>query len=68
MYGQGYGVPLGEEILEAMQGYIKVKIFKDRIIEKNIEEIIGMRVMTEKEVGVGLEKEHILTIIKEEQE
>ena len=47
---------IGEENLEVMWEYIK--IFKDRIVEKSIEEIIGMTIMTEKEVGVGLGKDH----------
>ena len=34
-----------------------------RIIEENIEEIIGIKIITEKEVGAGLEKDHIQTII-----
>ena len=38
---------------------IKDTILEDRIIEEDTEEIIRMRAMTEKEVGVGLEKEHI---------
>ena len=36
-------------------------------IEDDIEEIIGMKIITEKEVGVGLEKDHFQeTLIKEE--
>ena len=56
--GQGMnkaiGMTLGEEILEAMWECIKIRILEDRIIEVDIEEIIGMKIM--KEVGVGLEK------------
>ena len=37
---------------------------EDRIIEEDIEEIIGMKIITEKEVEVGLEKD-IQTIIAE---
>ena len=38
---------------------------EDRIIEEDIEEILRMKIITEKEVGVGLEKDHIWTIIVE---
>ena len=38
---------------------------EDRIIEEDIGEIIGMKIIPEKEVGVGLEKDHIQTIIAE---
>ena len=66
-YGQGFiGMTLGEEILEVMQEHIKVRILEDRTIEEDIEEIIGMRTMTEKEIGVGLEKDHIQTIVEGE--
>ena len=34
----------------------------DRTIEEDTEEIIGMKITTEKEVGVGLEKDHIQTL------
>ena len=37
---------------------------EDRIIEEDIEENIGMKIITEKEVEVGLEKD-IWTIIAE---
>ena len=46
------GMIIGEEILEVMWEHIE--ILKDRI-EEDIEEILGMRITTEKEVGVGLE-------------
>ena len=32
-------------------------------MEEDIEEIIGMRIITEKEVGVGLEKDHFQGIL-----
>ena len=57
------GMTLGEEILEAMQEYIKIKISEDRIIEVDIEETIEMIIM--KEVGAGLEKGHIQAISEE---
>ena len=50
-----------EEILEAIQGHIK--ILEDRIAEENIEVIIGMVVTVEREVGVDLEKGHFQEII-----
>ena len=37
-----------------MQEHIKIKNLEDRIIEVDIEETIGMKIM--KEVGVGVEK------------
>ena len=56
--GQGMnktiGMTIGDEILEATQKCIKIRILEDRIIEVDTEEIIGMKIM--KEVGVGLEK------------
>ena len=52
---------IGEEILEAIQGHIK--ILEDRIAEENIELIIGMKITAEREVGVGLEKGHFQEII-----
>ena len=48
------GKTLGEEILEAIWGDMKIRILEDRIIEVDIEEIIGMRIM--KEEGLCLEK------------
>ena len=60
------GIVLGEEILEVMQEHIKVQILGDRTIEEDIEEMIGMRIMTEKEIGVGLEKDHIQTTVEGE--
>ena len=44
-----------------------MKILEDRIVEKNIEVIIGMKIIAEKEVGVDLEKDHFqgIIIIKE---
>ena len=35
---------------------------ENRIIEEDIEEIIGMKITTEKKVDIGLEKDHIWTI------
>ena len=54
------GMTLGEEILEAMQEHIKIKISKDRIIEVDIKETTEMIIM--KEIAVGLEKGHIWVI------
>ena len=48
------------EILEAMWEHIK--ILKDRI-EENIKVIIGMKIIAEKEVGVGLEKDNFQGIL-----
>ena len=50
-----------EEILEAMQDCIK--ILEDRIVEENTEVIIQMKIIVEKEVRVGVEKDHCLGII-----
>ena len=36
---------------------------KDKIVEENTEVIIGMKIIAENEVGVGLEKDHFLGII-----
>ena len=49
------GMIIGEEILEVMQECIT--ILKDRKEEEN-EEFTGTRIIIEKEVGVGLEKDH----------
>ena len=55
------GMIIGEEILEVMWEH--TKILKDRI-EENIEEIIGMKIITEKEVvRVGLEKHHFQGVL-----
>ena len=51
---------LGEEILEEI--WEQIRITEERIIEVDIEENIGMRIM--KEVGVGLEKDNTETIIE----
>ena len=51
------GMTLGDETLGVMWECIRIRIFKDRIIEVDIEETIGMRIM--KEVGVGLEKDNL---------
>ena len=37
-----------------------------RIVEEDIEEVIEMKIIIEKEVGVGLEKDHFQGIIIEE--
>ena len=58
---QGMKKIIGEEILEVMWEHIN--ILKDRIIEKDIEEIIGMKIIAEKEVGVGLGKDHFQGIL-----
>ena len=52
---QGMNKIIGEEILEVTWEHIK--ILKDRI-EENIEVIIGVKTIAEKEVGVGLGKDH----------
>ena len=44
-----------------------IKILEDRIVEEDIEETIGMKIITEKEEEVGLEKD-IWTIIEGETE
>ena len=49
---------IGEEILEVMQEHIK--ILKDKTLEKTTELITDMKVMTEVEIGTGLEKGHFL--------
>ena len=36
---------------------------EDRIVEQNIKVIIGMKLIAEREVGVGLEKDHFQGII-----
>ena len=59
--GQGANKTIGEEILGATQGHIK--IMEDRIVEENIEVIIGMKITVEREVGVGLEKDHFQEIL-----
>ena len=54
---------IGEETLEVT--WECIKILEDRIIEEDIEEIIGMKIITEKELGVGLGKDCIWTIVIE---
>ena len=49
---------IGEEILEVMQGHIK--ILKEKTVEDSIEIITEMKVMAEVEIGIGLEKSHFL--------
>ena len=51
------GVILEEETLDIMWEPIKIWILEDRIIEMDIEETIGMKIM--KELEVGLEKDNI---------
>ena len=51
---QGMNKMIGEKILEALQEY--TNILEDRIEEENIEVIIGMKIIAEKRVGVGLEE------------
>ena len=51
------GMTTGEETLEIAQECIKIKILEDRILEVDIEETIGMKIM--EEVEVGLEKGNI---------
>ena len=58
---QGMNKMIGEEILEAMQECTKT--LGDRKVEENIEVIIGVKIITEKEVGVDLEKDHFLRIM-----
>ena len=52
---------IGEEILEAMSDHIK--ILEDRIVEENTAVIIGIKIIAEKEVGVGLKKDHFQEIL-----
>ena len=54
------GIIIGEEILEVMRECIK--ILKDRV-KKDVEEVIGMKIIRQKEVGVGLEKDHFQGIL-----
>ena len=54
---------IGEEILEVT--WECIKILEDRLVEEDIEEIIRMKIITVKEVGIGLEKDYIWTIIAE---
>ena len=51
------GMILEEETLEVTWEHIKIRIWEDRIIEVDIGEIIGMKIM--KEVGVCLKKGNI---------
>ena len=48
------GMIIEDKILEVTREHIK--ILEDRIVEGDIEEIIEMKIITEKEVEVGLEK------------
>ena len=47
-----------EEILEVMQGHIK--ILKDKTVDESTEIIIEMKVTAEVEIRTGLEKDHFL--------
>ena len=58
---QGMNKTIEEEILEAIQGHIRIS--EDRIAEENIDMIIGMIVIVEREVGVDVEKGHFQEII-----
>ena len=55
------GITVGEEILEVM--WECTKILTDKIVEEKIEEIIGMNIIAEKEVGVGLGIDHFQGIL-----
>ena len=46
---------IGEEIVELTRE--PIKILEDRIVEEDLEEIIRMKIITEKEVEVGIEKD-----------
>ena len=54
--GQGINRIIGmtskEEDLEVMWGYIRIRIIGDRIIEVYIKEVLGMKIITEVEVGL----------------
>ena len=58
---QGMNKIIGEEILEVTWQH--TKILEDRIVEENIGVIIGMKIIAEKEVGVGLGKDHFQGIL-----
>ena len=58
---QGMNKIIGEETLEAMWDHFK--ILEDRIVEDNIEVIIGMNTIPEKEVVVDLGNDHFQGII-----
>ena len=58
---QGIHKIIGEEILEVMQGHIK--ILRDKTVEENIEITTDMRVMAEVEMGTCLEKCYFLEIL-----
>ena len=62
--GQGMhriiGMIIREGMLEIM--WECIKILEDRV-EEDIEEIIEMRIITEKEVGVGVGKDHFQGIL-----
>ena len=49
---------LEEEILEAMQGCIK--ILKDKTVEESTKITIEVKVIVEEEIGTGLGKDHFL--------
>ena len=55
------GMIKGEKILEVT--WKCIKILKDRIVKGNIVEITGMKIIAEKEIGAGLEKDHFHGIL-----
>ena len=57
--GLGVSKIIGEVILEVTQG-----ILIDKIAEESIEVITEMKVMTETEMGTGLEKGHFLEALE----
>ena len=59
-YEQNLGMIVEEKILEVT--WECIKILEDRI-EEDIEEIIGMKIITEKAVGVGLDKDNFQGIL-----
>ena len=58
---QGMNKIIGEKTLGAMLGHIK--ILEDRIVKENIEAIIEIKIMAEREVEEGLEKDHFQGIM-----
>ena len=58
---KGMNKIIGEEILKVTSEH--TKILEDRIVEENIEVIIGMKLIAEKEVGVDLGKDHFQGIL-----
>ena len=58
---QGINKIIGEEILTVTEEH--TKILEYRRVEENIEIIIRMKFIAEKEVGVGLGKDHFQGIL-----